>query len=255
MSVDFTEPTGVARAHSAGGPLGQATLATLRGFSLYRAEPWRWRVRDHAAELWIDRDRDPDGVPVDGGHRLVVVSGGLALDHARIALTAVGHTPEVIRLPDPDRPDLLCTLRAPRPHRPVAADVRAYQAILQPARRSAGRPTVPVAPDRFAGLLVAPAAGIHLDLMPDRQPHASYAVLSTDADQPAAWLAAGELLSAVLIRSGYRGVLVRPLNATAELPLSRQLLTAQRLAGRPYPLLALRLADTGGPDGRPHWVP
>jgi hypothetical protein len=247
MSVDFTEPTGVARAHSAGGPLGQATLATLRAFSLYHAQPWRWRVHDHVAELWIDRDREPQpGVD----HRLVTVSGGLSLDHARVALSAVGHTPEVTRLPDPDRPDLLGTLRAARPHRPTSADVRAYQAMMQPVPRSTGRMTAPVGPDRFATLLAAPPAGIHLDLLPDRQPHASYAVLSTDADEPAAWLAAGELLSVVLIRSGYRGVRVRPLNAAAEQPLSRQLLAAQRLAGRAHPLLALRLADAD----RPAWM-
>ena len=247
MSVDFTEPTGVARAHSAGGPLGQATLATLRAFSLYHAQPWRWRVHDHVAELWIDRDREP-GELVDS--RLVTVSGGLSLDHARVALAAVGQDPDVARLPDADRPDLLCTLRAARPHRPTSADVRAYQAMMQPVRRTLGPPTVPVRPDRFAALLPAPPAGVHLDLLPDRQTRASYAVLSTDTDEPAAWLAAGELLSAVLIRAAYRGVRIRPLTGVAERPLTRQLLAAQRLAGRAHPLLALRMADTG----RPGWV-
>lgn len=241
MSVDFTEPTGVARAQSAGGPLGQATLTTLRTVSLYRAQPWRWRVHDHVAELWVDRDREPAEEP-----RLVTLAGGLALDQARVALAAVGHQPEVTRLPDPARPDLLCVLSASRPHRPTPTDIRAYQAMLQPARRPpAARPTTPVAPDRFAALIATPPAGIHLDLLPDHQPHASYAVLSTDTDEPAAWLAAGELLSAVLIRSGYRGVRVRPLTGAPEQPLSRQLLTAQALAGRPHPLLALRLADAG----------
>jgi hypothetical protein len=247
MSVDFTEPTGVGRAHSAGGPLGQATLATLRSFSLYRAQPWRWRVHDHVAELWIDRDREL-GELVDG--RLVTVSGGLSLDHALVALAAVGHDPDVARLPDPDRPDLLCTLRAARPYRPTPADVRAYQAMMQPARRTPGTPTVPVDPDRFAALLAAPPAGVRLELLPDRQSRASYAVLSTDADEPAAWLAAGELLSGVLIRAGHRGVRIRPLTGPSEQPLSRQLLAAQRLAGRRHPLLALRMADAG----RPGWV-
>jgi hypothetical protein len=252
MSVDFTEPTGMARAHSAGGPLGQATLATLRASSLYKVQPWRWRVHDHVAELWIDRDlQPPAGGPTPDG-RLVVVSGGMSLDHARIALMAGGNTAGVERLPDPDRPDLLCTLRADEAHRPTPTDIRAYQAMLNPAvRRATAFPTGPVSPARFGELVPPVPDGLHLDLLADRQPRASYAVLSSDADGPAAWLAAGELLSAVLIRADYRAILARPLTTTTELPLARQLLAAQRLAGRRHPLLALRLADAAGPTKPP----
>jgi nitroreductase len=87
-----------------------AEAATAAGYapSVHNTQPWRWRVLPDRLELLAERARqlaktDPDG-------RLLTLSCGAALDHARLALAAEGWTADVDRFPDPDRPDLLAVL-------------------------------------------------------------------------------------------------------------------------------------------------
>jgi nitroreductase len=76
--------------------------------SVANSQPWHWRVKGDTLELWADPSRqlttaDPDG-------RLLTLSCGAALHHARVALAAGGWQVDIDRTPDPDRPDLLATL-------------------------------------------------------------------------------------------------------------------------------------------------
>jgi len=87
-----------------------AQAARTAGFapSIHNTQPWRWRVRGSTLELRAQRDRqlpvtDPEG-------RMLVISCGTALHHARVALTAEGWAADVERLPDPADPDLMARL-------------------------------------------------------------------------------------------------------------------------------------------------
>lgn len=63
----------------------------LRAPSVHNGQPWRWRLRDGAAELF----GDPAG-------RDTVISCGAALHHFVVALAHEGHDAYVTYSPDPD---------------------------------------------------------------------------------------------------------------------------------------------------------
>jgi nitroreductase len=78
--------------------------------SIHNTQPWHWRVASDVLELHAEPARqltttDPDA-------RLMVLSCGAALHHARTALAAEGWTTDIARLPDPARPTLLARVRA-----------------------------------------------------------------------------------------------------------------------------------------------
>ncbi|GAA2528077.1 Acg family FMN-binding oxidoreductase [Pilimelia columellifera] len=76
--------------------------------SMHNTQPWRWRAQPDRLELRAVRDRqlsvgDPDG-------RMLTISCGAALHHARVALAALGWSFQVRRLPDLTDPDLLAVI-------------------------------------------------------------------------------------------------------------------------------------------------
>lgn len=80
--------------------------------SLHNTQPWHWRMREGALELWADRTRslpvaDPDG-------RELLISCGNALHHTVVAARAFGLEPNVSRFPDPTRADLLAVIELGR---------------------------------------------------------------------------------------------------------------------------------------------
>ncbi|GAA1796406.1 nitroreductase [Planosporangium flavigriseum] len=77
--------------------------------------------------------------------------------------------------------------------------------------------------------------------------HASYAVLYTDADTPADWLAAGEALSAVLLTATDCSLAASRISDVIEVANTRRLLR-NLFGGDRYPMIALRL---GVPHGGP----
>lgn len=148
--------------------LTQAAMAALRAPSIFNTQPWRWRLTDDAAELRFDRGRQLRVVDPDG--RFMILSCGIALDHARTALAAAGYEAAVERFPDPDQPDLLARLRAVDEKPLDPHDMRMYQATL--VRRTDRRPfTGPPIPDALLRALVAVAEsrGAHLHAVPPGQ--------------------------------------------------------------------------------------
>jgi nitroreductase len=104
--------------------------------SVHNTQPWRWTVLADRMELSAVRDRqlattDPDG-------RLMLVSCGAALHHARVALAAAGWGCTVTRLPDPGRPELLAVVELTTHHPADPSAVRLGQAIEM--RRTDRRP-------------------------------------------------------------------------------------------------------------------
>ncbi|HEY0701119.1 MAG TPA: nitroreductase [Micromonospora sp.] len=112
-------------------PLTTALIQVARtaGYapSVHNTQPWRWRVLPDRLELFAVRDRQLSGIDPDG--RLLMISCGAALDHARAALAAEGWASRVDRLPDPGDPDLLARLTPGERTSPPAGAMRAVQSM------------------------------------------------------------------------------------------------------------------------------
>jgi nitroreductase len=88
--------------------LAEAAAAAGYAPSVHNTQPWRWKVGADRLDLYADRTRqlqiaDPAG-------RLLTISCGGALQHARAALAVEGWASAVERLPDPADPDLLARI-------------------------------------------------------------------------------------------------------------------------------------------------
>jgi nitroreductase len=96
--------------------------------SVRNSQPWRWRVGPSTVHLHADLARwlpaaDPLG-------RDMIVSCGVALHHARVALAAAGLASSVHRMPYLDEPDHLADLHLhPRPAE--AGDLALAAAVLR----------------------------------------------------------------------------------------------------------------------------
>jgi hypothetical protein len=123
--------------------LRESAEAALAAPSIFNTQPWCWQIRGNTLRLWADRGRqlliaDPDG-------RMLTISCGVALHHARVALAAAGHEAEVRRLPEPGESDLLAELRLSGEHVPTDEELRLRQAIgLRRTDRRAFHDRVPV---------------------------------------------------------------------------------------------------------------
>ena len=104
--------------------------------SILNTQPWRWRVYPEHLELFAERTRQL--VAGDPSGRLLMLSCGAALHHARVALAAQGWLVEVTRLPDPHDPDLLARLVVNGRTSAAAETTRLAEAI--PVRHTDRRP-------------------------------------------------------------------------------------------------------------------
>ena len=148
--------------------LEAAARASLRAPSVFNTQPWNWRIAGDAMELWADPDRrlkatDPDG-------RLLLLSCGGALHHARIALAAGGRAVTVDRLPVEDQPDLLArlSLGGSVPPDPEAVDLTAAISRRHTDRRAFG--DRPVSDETLSELRrTVEAQGAYLHVVPHDQ--------------------------------------------------------------------------------------
>ena len=130
--------------------LAKAARDSLRAPSLFNSQPWRWRIDAGSLELLVDRDRRLTVVDPDG--RMLLLSLGCALHHARVAIAAAGWVAEVERVTNGD---VLARIRLLR-RQPADPESQAlYEAMAR--RRSDRRPfgDEPVPPEYLASVVRA----------------------------------------------------------------------------------------------------
>lgn len=161
--------------------LAEAAAAARLAPSVHNTQPWRWRVGNDNLDLYADRSRqltvaDPHG-------RLLLLSCGAALHHARVALTAEGWHPDVTRFADTGNPDHLARLDGIQPVPVTPEAMRLFQAAqLRHTDRRALSDT-PVPQQAIAQLReAAEAEGTHLHVVrPDQVAELASAVARADA--------------------------------------------------------------------------
>lgn len=124
--------------------------------SIFNTQPWRWQVGRRLLRLWADHERrlmvaDPEG-------RMLTISCGVGLHHARVALAATGYDAAVYRLPDPMEPDLLATIDLDGTHETQPQELKLYEAIPRRRTDRRGFGPEPVPEDVAAQLVVAAEA-------------------------------------------------------------------------------------------------
>lgn len=148
--------------------LAEGARAAGRAPSVHNTQPWRWRVHPDWMELRADRSRqlgvaDPQG-------RLLMISCGAALHHARVAIEAQGWQPDVVRQPEPDDPDFLARITLGERIGVTPAAMRRFQATL--TRHTDRRPVLdePVPIEHVAAIRSAvEAEGAHLHVLREEQ--------------------------------------------------------------------------------------
>lgn len=118
------------------GALTHAATVALRAPSIHNTQPWRWRIHDTTADLYADAGRqlhvsDPD-------RRMLTISCGVALHHARVALATAGTAVEVDLLPTVGDADHLARITVTGRAAATDAAQALYEAIG--ARRTDRRP-------------------------------------------------------------------------------------------------------------------
>ncbi|GAA4561601.1 NAD(P)H nitroreductase [Micromonospora coerulea] len=148
--------------------LAEAAGMASHAPSVHNTQPWRWTVLPGSLELRVVRDRQLAATDPEG--RLVGISCGTALHHARLALAAEGWTPVVERMPDPAQPDLLARLTGLR-H--TGADPDAMHMVQCMQVRHTDRRPVSEEPVPTAALgeidRAATREGVNLQVLDDEQ--------------------------------------------------------------------------------------
>jgi hypothetical protein len=133
--------------------VARAARDALAAPSIFNTQPWRWRVSASGAQLRADRQRQLGAVDPEG--RLLALSCGAALHHARTSLASAGLACEVSYLPEPDDADLLATIRLGAETTPTHA--AAWRRNAMAVRRTDRRPlaNTPVPPAALRALTEA----------------------------------------------------------------------------------------------------
>ncbi|KGI67427.1 nitroreductase family protein [Mycolicibacterium rufum] len=108
-----------------------ALMLAVRAPSVHNSQPWDWRVGQDSIHLYANPDlalphTDPDA-------RDLMLSCGASLNHAQIALAALGWQVKVHRFPNPAEPHHLAVLEV-QPYPPAEMDIALAAAI--PRRRT-----------------------------------------------------------------------------------------------------------------------
>lgn len=203
--ADRSAATRTAQAADTARALTRAAMAARRAPSIFNSQPWRWRIAGDAAELRADRQRQLSVVDPDG--RLLTLSCGAALHHARVALAGEGVTAEVFRMPEPADPDLVARVRVTGTGAAPPAAIRAQQAIA--LRRTDRRP--------FAEVAVPPGAIEELRVAAEREGAHLHLLRPDDPDDVVALAAAAARAAAVEFADpAYRAELATWINRPAE---------------------------------------
>ncbi|GAA2564946.1 nitroreductase family protein [Winogradskya consettensis] len=153
-----------------------AARASLRAPSVFNTQPWKWRLIGDVLELASDPGRRLGVTDAEG--RLLLLSCGGALHHARISLAAGGWYAEVDRFPEEGHPDLLARIRVPgrTTPDPDAGELVAAISRRRTDRRAFGdRPVSERSLTRLRRLVEAQGAYLHL-VPDDRVPELAISV-------------------------------------------------------------------------------
>ncbi len=132
--------------------LREAAEAAGYAPSIHNTQPWHWKVRATSLELWSAPERKLDATDPEG--RMLTLSCGAALHHARVALTALGFDTSVVRFPDQRHPEHLARIMITGQRPVTGAAMRRYQAIA--FRHTDRRPvTDPAGPDALLAVTMA----------------------------------------------------------------------------------------------------
>ncbi|NUT36392.1 MAG: nitroreductase [Hamadaea sp.] len=136
-----------------GAALAEAAEMAGAAPSIHNTQPWHWHVAPDGLHLRADRARQLHAVDPDG--RMMIVSCGAALHHARVALAAHGWQAEIHRLPDAADPDLLARIDLDG-RAPVTTGVQAYFASIR-RRHTDRRPVAerPVPAEALTSIVAA----------------------------------------------------------------------------------------------------
>jgi nitroreductase len=128
---------------SASAVLAEAAAAAGYAPSVHNTQPWFWRVSGDTLQLFADRSRQLPNADPDG--RLLIMSCGAALHHARMSLAAEGWQASIRRMSDSDDPGLLASVTLGEHIGSSPTAMRQFQAmqIRHTDRRPVGAQPVP----------------------------------------------------------------------------------------------------------------
>lgn len=130
--------------------LRRAAEESGRAPSILNTQPWRWRLGRGRLNLYADRDRQVHSIDPQG--RLLILSCGAALQHARVALAYAGQEAQVTRWPDRRQPDLLATIVVTGPHRTNRHDLLDHRAMWKRRTERRPSPAVHIPPEALTAL-------------------------------------------------------------------------------------------------------
>ena len=157
-----------------------AVQAAVRAPSMHNSQPWRFRLRDEAVEVYADPARRlPVADPSGWGMRLAC---GAAAFNARLGLAVTGCPSEIEMLPDAASPDLMARLVPSGEGPATPAEQRLYEAV--PRRHSNRAPFFPEPVPAIARTALVEAArveGAWLELLIGQGPLAAVAEIAQAA--------------------------------------------------------------------------
>ncbi len=246
-----------------------AADAALLAPSVRNTQPWVLVLHPDRVDLRADRSRQLH--TVDPAGRELLLSVGAAVLNTRVELAARGHAVEVDRRPRTGDPDLAAVVRLVEgpPDRALAAlapqvtarrtNRRGYvddpvpAPVLEVVRAAAATEdtvVVPVRTEEQHRLVAELARTAEADQEADPAPRhgrrtwagpdGGLVVLATHADDPCAWVRAGEALERVLLELTAAGWAAGPLSQVTEVPCTRATLRRE-LCRDLHPQLLLRV--------------
>ncbi len=104
-----------------------AVTLACRAPSLHNSQPWRWSAQHDSLQLYSDADRLLPSTDAFG--RQMILSCGAALNHLQVAFQSMGWHTDIHRVPSPDDPAHLASIRFQPAGDVSAADIERAEAI------------------------------------------------------------------------------------------------------------------------------
>jgi nitroreductase len=154
----------------------RATLAP----SVHNTQPWKLHLHQSQLDVYVDRSRQL--AVLDPTSRQMIISVGCALMNARVSVAGEGQGLDVVRYPDPKRPDLLASIVAS--DAPVDLALASLDPVLELRQTNRRQFADDDVPDSVLEILehAAEAEGASLFVVRRPEQRAAVAALSQHAD-------------------------------------------------------------------------